>query len=338
MIREPTLDISIVLPVYDEEGNLTPLHRELTEALAPLGRSYEIIAIDDGSQDGSLAELQALAEQDPHLRVIQFRRNFGQSAGFAAGFDHARGQVIFTMDADGQNDPADIPAILAEMERDDFDLVGGWRQDRKEPFLTRRLPSMIANAMIGGASRVPLHDRGCSLRAYRHDLIAQIQLYGEMHRFIPELASMAGARMSEVPVNDRARRFGRSKYNLSRVPRVLLDLLNVVFLGRYRTRPIQFFGLCGLVSAGLGGLLALCLIVARIVVRAVSGTEATLIFYAGSSPWLVLAFWLIGSSAHLALMGLLGEIATRAWHESQGKPIYLIRRIIEFPQAGVDGD
>jgi glycosyltransferase involved in cell wall biosynthesis len=338
MIDEPTLDISIVLPVYDEEGNLTPLHRELTEALVPLGQSYEIIAIDDGSQDGSLAELQALAEQDPHLRVIQFRRNFGQSASFAAGFDHARGKVIFTMDADGQNDPADIPAILAEMERDDFDLVGGWRQDRKEPFFTRRLPSMIANAMIGGASRVPLHDRGCSLRAYRHDLIAQIQLYGEMHRFIPELASMAGARMSEVPVNDRERRFGRSKYNLSRVPRVLLDLFNVIFLGRYRTRPIQFFGLVGLVSAGLGGLLALCLIVARIVVRTVRGAEAALVFYAGSNPWLVLAFLLVTGSVHLALMGLLGEIATRAWHESQGRPIYLIRQIIEFPQAGVDDD
>jgi glycosyltransferase involved in cell wall biosynthesis len=338
MTDKPTLDVSIVLPVYDEEGNLTPLHRELTEALAPLDRSYEIIAVDDGSQDGSLAELKALAEQDSHVRVIQFRRNFGQSASFAAGFDRARGRIVFTMDADGQNDPADIPAILAEMERGDFDLVGGWRQDRKEPFLTRRLPSMIANAMIGGASRVPLHDRGCSLRAYRHDLIREIKLYGEMHRFIPELASMAGARMSEVPVHDRARRFGRSKYNLSRVPRVLLDLFNVVFFSRYRTRPLQFFGLFALVSAGLGGLLALGLVVARIVVQALRGTQGALIFYALSDAWLILALMLIVSSAHFLLMGLLGEMVTRAWHESQGKPIYAIRQTIEFPQAGVDSD
>ena len=336
MTEMPTLDVSVVLPVYDEEGNLAPLHRELTEALAPLGRSYEIIAVDDGSQDGSLAELLSLAEQDPHVRVIQFRRNFGQSACFAAGFDHARGRIIFSMDADGQNDPADIPAILAEMERGDFDLVGGWRQERKEPFLTRRLPSMIANALIGGASRVPLHDRGCSLRAYRHDLIREIKLYGEMHRFIPELASMAGARMSEVPVNDRARRFGRSKYNLSRAPRVLLDLLNIVFLSRYRTRPIQFFGLFALVSAGVGGLLALGIIIARIVFRATSGGENVLALFIISDAWLVLAFMLIVSSVQFLLMGLLGELVTRTWHESQDKPVYIVRRIIESPQADVE--
>ena len=243
--------------MHDEEGNLTPLHRELTQALAPLGRSYEILAIDDGSQDGSLAELEALARRDPHLRVIQFRRNFGQSAAFAAGFDCARGEIVFTMDADGQNDPADIPALVAEMEAGGYDLVGGWRQDRKEPFLTRRLPSMIANAMIGRALRVPLHDRGCSLRAYRYDLVKQIKVYGEMHRFIPELASQVGARMSEVPVNDRARRFGRSKYGISRVPRVLLDLVTMVFMGRYLTRPMQFFGLFGLASGGIGFVLGL---------------------------------------------------------------------------------
>jgi len=331
MADPPTLDLTVILPVYEEEGNLTPLHRELTEALAPLGRSYEIVAVDDGSKDGSLAELQRLAASDPHLRAIEFRRNFGQSACFAAGFDHARGRIVFTMDADGQNDPADIPALLDELERGDFDLVGGWRQDRKEPFLTRRLPSMIANAMIGRASQIPLHDRGCSLRAYRRDLVQQIQLYGEMHRFLPELASQAGARMSEVPVNDRARRFGRSKYNLSRVPRVLLDLFTVVFLGNYRTRPIQFFGLFGLASGGLGILVGLYTVVAKIV-WSLSQRTGTFRAY----PGLIFSALLIAFALQYLLMGLLGELITRAYHEAQGKRIYAIRRIIESNPADTD--
>jgi glycosyltransferase involved in cell wall biosynthesis len=328
MADHPTLDITIILPVYEEEANLAPLHREISEALAPLGRSYEIVAVDDGSQDGSLAELERLAAGDPHLRVIEFRRNFGQSACFAAGFDHARGQIVFTMDADGQNDPGDIPALLKELERGGFDLVGGWRQNRKEPFLTRRLPSMIANAMIGRASQIPLHDRGCSLRAYRWDLVQQIQLYGEMHRFLPELASQAGARMSEVPVNDRARRFGRSKYNLSRVPRVLLDLFTVVFLGSYRTRPIQFFGLFGLASGGLGLTVALYTVVAKIVWSLTRGTGTFRAY-----PGLIFAALLIVFATQFLLMGLLGELITRTYHEAQGKRIYAIRRVIERDAA-----
>lgn len=328
MADHPTLDLTIILPVYEEEGNLSPLHQEISEALAPLGRSYEIVAVDDGSQDGSLAELGRLAAGDPHLRVIELRRNFGQSACFAAGFDHARGRVVFTMDADGQNDPADIPALLEELERGDFDLVGGWRQNRKEPFLTRRLPSMIANAMIGRASQIPLHDRGCSLRAYRWDLVQQIQLYGEMHRFLPELASQAGARMSEVPVNDRARRYGRSKYNLSRVPRVLLDLFTVVFLGSYRTRPIQFFGLFGLASGALGLLVGLYTIVAKIAWSVTRGA-ATFRAY----PGLIFAALLIVLAVQTLLMGLLGELITRTYHEAQGKRIYAVRRIIERDAA-----
>lgn len=331
MADPPTLDLTVILPVYEEEGNLGPLHRELSEALAPLGRSYEIVAVDDGSQDGSLAELQRLAASDPHLRVIEFRRNFGQSACFAAGFDHARGKVVFTMDADGQNDPADIPALLAELERGDFDLVGGWRQNRKEPFLTRRLPSMIANAMIGRASRIPLHDRGCSLRAYRRDLVQQIQLYGEMHRFLPELASQVGARMSEVPVNDRARRFGRSKYNLSRVPRVLLDLFTVVFLGSYRTRPIQFFGLFGLASGGLGLLVGLYTVVVKIVLSLWQGAGAFRAY-----PGLMFSALLLAFAAQFLLMGLLGELVIRTYHGAQGKKIYAVRRIIEHDGADAD--
>jgi glycosyltransferase involved in cell wall biosynthesis len=331
MADPPTLDLTVILPVYEEEGNLGPLHRELSEALAPLGRSYEIVAVDDGSQDGSLAELQRLAASDPQLRVIEFRRNFGQSACFAAGFDHARGKVVFTMDADGQNDPADIPALLAELERGDFDLVGGWRQNRKEPFLTRRLPSMIANAMIGRASQIPLHDRGCSLRAYRRDLVQQIQLYGEMHRFLPELASQVGARMSEVPVNDRARRFGRSKYNLSRVPRVLLDLFTVVFLGSYRTRPIQFFGLFGLASGGLGLLVGLYTVVVKIVLSLWQGVGAFRAY-----PGLMFSALLLAFAAQFLLMGLLGELVIRTYHGAQGKKIYVVRRIIEHNGADAD--
>jgi glycosyltransferase involved in cell wall biosynthesis len=338
MTDHPTLDLSIILPVYDEEGNLAPLHRELTEALAPLGRSYEIIAVDDGSRDGSLAELRALAEQDPHLRVLQFRRNFGQSATFAAGFDQARGAIVFTLDADGQNDPADIPALLAEMERGDYDLVGGWRQNRKEPFLTRRLPSMIANRLIGRTLHVPLHDRGCSLRAYRYDLVKQIELYGEMHRFIPELAAQIGARMSEVPVNDRARRFGRSKYNLSRVPRVMLDLFTIVFMSGYRTRPMQFFGLFGLGSGGLGILIGLYLVLSKIAVGIWKGRAAFEAYRIGTSPWLMLSVLLIVLGVQFFMMGLLGELITRTYHEAQGKKIYAIRRVIQAAEGDVERD
>ncbi len=337
MPKQSTLDISVVLPVYDEEDNLRPLYDELTAVLSATGKSYEIIAVDDGSRDRSFEVLKELAERDPHVRVIRFRRNFGQSASFAAGFDHARGQVIITMDADGQNDPADIPALLAEMERGGYDLVNGWRQNRKEPFLTRRLPSMIANALIGRASHVPLHDRGCSLRAYRRDLVQHIHLYGEMHRFIPELAAQVGARMSEVPVKDRARRFGRSKYNLSRVPRVLLDLLTVVFLSGYQTRPMQLFGLFGLFSGGLGFLIGAVLVLSKIVAGIQGGMEAFRAHRIGTSPWLSFSVLLLVLGVQFFIMGLLGEMITRTYHEAQGKKIYLIREVVQS-RSGERGD
>jgi glycosyltransferase involved in cell wall biosynthesis len=333
-LMAPTVGLSIVLPVYNEEENLAPLHRELTAALAPLGRSYEIIAVDDGSHDGSLAVLKELAENDPRVRVIRFRRNFGQSPSMQAGLDYARGEIILTMDADGQNDPADIPALLVEMEQGDYDMVNGWRQNRKEPFLTRRLPSMIANMLIGRASRIALHDRGCSLRAYRYDLAKQIQLYGEMHRFIPELASQVGARMSEVPVNDRARRFGRSKYGISRVPRVLLDLMTIVFLSGYQTRPMQFFGLFGMSSGGLGFFIGLYLVIAKIVAGIRGGREAFRTYSIGTSPWLMLSVLLLVLGVQFFVMGLLGEMITRTYHETQGKRIYVVREIIEHPKTG----
>lgn len=329
---QPICDISIVLPVYEEAENLPPLHRELTETLRVLGRSYEIIAVDDGSRDESAQVLRELVQIDPHLRVICFRRNFGQSAAFQAGFDYAQGRVIFTMDADGQNDPADIPALLTELERGDFDLVGGWRQNRKEPFLTRRLPSMLANLLIRRTSRIALHDRGCSLRAYKYDLVKQMQLYGEMHRFIPELASQIGARMSEVPVNDRQRRFGRSKYNLSRTLRVLLDLFTIVFLLGYQARPMQFFGLFGLGSGGLGVLISMYLVVNKIVRGLIGGRAAFKAYQIGTSPWLMLAVLLIVLGTQFLTMGLLGELITRAYHEAQGKKIYAVRECVGFSE------
>ena len=336
MLEQPTLDLSVILPVYDEEPNLEPLHRELTTALGSLGCQYEIIAIDDGSRDRSFAVLKGLAEGDAHLRIIRFRRNFGQSASFAAGFDHAQGAIVVTMDADGQNDPADIPALLAEMERGDFDMVNGWRQERQEPFWTRRLPSMLANALIGRTSHVPLHDRGCSLRAFRRDLVREVHLYGEMHRFIPELVSQIGARMSEVPVNDRARRYGRSKYNLTRVPRVLLDLITIAFLSGYRTRPMQLFGLFGLSSSGLGAAIGLYLAMRKIVAGILGGADAFRAYRIGTSPWLMLAILLIVVGVQFFLMGLLGEMITRTYHESQGKEIYAIREIVQGGQAEAD--
>lgn len=323
------LDLSIVLPVYEEEESLPSLLGELTEALTPLGRSYEIVAVDDGSRDNSLDVLKQWAAHDPHLRIVRFRRNFGQSAAFQAGFDHARGAVILTMDADGQNDPADIPALLAEMEQGDYDLVSGWRQNRQEPFLTRRLPSMIANLLIGRTSRITLHDRGCSLRAYRSELVKHIRLYGEMHRFIPELASQIGARMSEVPVNDRARRYGRSKYNLSRVLRVLLDLVTIVFLLGYQTRPMQFFGLLGLASGGVGTLIGAYLVIAKMVHGLLGGVRAFRAYAIGTSPWLMLSILLIVLGVQFLTMGLLGEMITRAYHEAQGKPVYIVREVVE---------
>jgi glycosyltransferase involved in cell wall biosynthesis len=329
MSDQQTLDLSVILPVYDEESNLEPLHRELTETLGPLGRGYEIIAVDDGSQDRSFEVLKGLAQSDPHLRIIRFRRNFGQSASFAAGFDHARGAVVLTMDADGQNDPADIPALLDELERGNFDMVNGWRLNRQEPFWTRRFPSMVANALIGRTSNVPLHDRGCSLRAYKKDLVGQIQLYGEMHRFIPELVSQIGAHMSEVPVRDRARRSGKSKYNLSRVPRVLLDLITVAFLSGYRTRPMQFFGLFGLGSSGLGIAVGLYLALRKILAGLLGGADAFRAYRIGTRPSLLLAILLIVVGVQFFLMGLLGEMITRTYHESQGKDIYAIREIVE---------
>lgn len=312
---EPELDISIVLPVYNEAGNLELFIPELSHVLQAMGQTYEIIAVDDGSQDESCEVLRKLKQTEPNIRIIRFRRNFGQTAGFAAGFDLARGTYVITMDADGQNDPEDIPGMLKLMKDGDYDIVSGWRQQRKEPFLSRRLPSMIANRIIGKSTGVVLHDYGCSLKIYHWQVAKNVKLYGELHRFIPALASGLGVRVAEVPVNDRPRQYGSSKYNLSKTIRVILDLVTVSFLLSYMARPMQLFGLAGLVSGGLGFLFALYLSLLKIM----TGADI------GSRPLLSLAILLMILGVQFLIMGLLGELQIRTYFEVQDKPIYVIR-------------
>ncbi len=333
---KPHVDLSVVLPVYNEADSLPRLIPELTGVLSQLGRPYEIVAVDDGSADDSVAVLRRLQADEPHLAIVQLRRNFGQTAAFVAGFDHARGDVIVTMDADGQNDPADIPRLLEVLEDGDYDLVNGWRKDRKEPFLTRQFPSMVANWLIANASDIHLHDRGCSLKALRRDLVRQMNLYGELHRFIPEMASLIGVRVTEVPVNDRPRKAGESKYRaLARTPRVLLDLVTVSFLLSYSKRPMQLFGTVGLLSGGVGGLIGLYLIGAKVLRGLLYGEEAFRSFRIGTSPWTMFSVLLIVLGVQFLMMGLLGEILTRTYHEAQDKPIYVVRRVLrQEPEDG----
>jgi glycosyltransferase involved in cell wall biosynthesis len=312
---EPQLDLSIVLPVYNEAGNLRIFMPELSGVLRDLGRSYEILAVDDGSVDDSVAVLRELKQAEPNLRIIRFRRNFGQTAAFAAGFDLSRGVYVITMDADGQNDPADIPKLLEVLEEGEYDIVSGWRQERKEPFLSRRLPSMVANRLIGRSTGVRLHDYGCSLKIYHRDVVKNVNLYGELHRFIPALASSIGVRVAEVPVNDRPRRYGKSKYNLTKTIRVVLDLLTVFFLLTYMGRPMQLFGLAGLISGGIGFLLGLYLALLKLI------TDVDI----GNRPLLSLAILLMILGAQFLVMGLMGELQSRTYFEVQDKPIYMIR-------------
>ncbi len=315
------MDLTIVIPVYNEAESMRPLHAQLKQALDATGRSYEIITVDDGSRDDSFAILKELHQQDPQVKVVRFRRNFGQTAAFAAGFDYARGDVVITMDADLQNDPADIPLLLAEMEKG-YDVVSGWRQNRKEPFFSRRLPSMVANRLISHVTGVHLHDYGCSLKAYRLEVVKGVQLYGELHRFIPALASWMGVSVAEIPVQDHPRRFGRSKYGISRTIRVLLDLITVRFLLSYSTRPIQIFGGAGFLSFLAGVVLGLYLTFVKLVQHQ----------DIGGRPLLLLAVLLVLLGVQFIGMGLLGELVVRTYYEAQGKPIYAVREIV--PEEG----
>ena len=317
------IELSVVIPIRNEAASLAELHRELTETLGAWGHSYEIIVIDDGSTDESFRILERLHGLDSRLRVIRFRRNFGQTAAFAAGFAHARGRVIVTSDGDLQNDPRDIPAMIKTLESG-YDIVCGWRKDRKDAFLSRLLPSMIANRLISWATGVRLHDYGCSLKAFRAEVVKPLKLYGEMHRFIPAIASEQGVAIAEVAVNHRARRHGTSKYGISRTVRVVLDLLTVKFLLSYSTRPVQIFGLIGLIMGSLGGIIAGYLSYVKLV-----DGEAI-----GNRPLLLLGILLMFSGLQLLTLGLLAELQSRTYHESQNKPTYVIRDIVEVAAPG----
>jgi glycosyltransferase involved in cell wall biosynthesis len=318
MNKTGRIEISLVIPVYNEEESLPELCEALGRVCPALGRSYEIIFVDDGSSDRSFDVLTRLRAGDPRVRILRFRRNFGQTAALAAGFDHARGDIIITLDADLQNDPADIAALLEKMDAG-FDIVSGWRKARKDRFLSRRLPSILANRLISRFTGVRLHDYGCTLKAFRREVVKNVNLYGELHRFIPAIASTMGVSLAEIEVRHRPRLKGKSKYNIMRTPKVLLDLLTVKFLLSYSTRPLQIFGLFGLAGLLSGGLLGLWLSYERLVLK----------HGIANRPLLLLAVLLVVIGIQFITLGLLAEIMVRAYHESSAKKIYHIKETIE---------
>ena len=318
--------LSVVVPLFNEAQNLTDLHRQLSEALTGFGRPYEILLVDDGSQDDSASRLAALERSDRRVRVLRLRRNFGQTAAFSAGFDHARGEVVVTSDGDLQNDPADIPALVAKLE-EGYDMVCGWRRQRHDP-LSKRIPSFFANHLISWATGVRLNDYGCSLKAMRADVAKSLRLYGEMHRFIPAVASWMGVTLAELPVGHRPRTRGRSKYGLGRTLRVVLDLFTVKFLVGYGTRPAHFFGLIGLALGALGSAIFVYLAWLKFVVD-----EAI-----GGRPLLQAGVLLSLAGLIFLSLGLIGELLVRIYHESQGKPIYVVREARPTEAAAAEPD
>jgi glycosyltransferase involved in cell wall biosynthesis len=314
MANGPRPYVSVVVPLYNEVDNVEELYRELTSSLDSLGRPYELVLVDDGSTDGTRKRLLELESRDPRVRAVLLRRNFGQTAAFSAGFDSAQGAVIVTSDGDLQNDPADIPLLVNRLEAEDLDMVCGWRKERQDS-LSRRLPSFFANRIISVATGVHLHDYGCSLKAMRVEVVRGLRLYGEMHRFIPAVASWMGVRLAEVPVNHRPRTRGESKYGLGRTVRVLLDLFTVKFLLSYGTRPAHLFGKLGLLFGGSG-----FLILAYLSWLKLFADEAI-----GGRPLLQLGALLFLTGVILLCFGLLGELVVRTYHESQGKPIYVVQ-------------
>ena len=311
-------ELSIVIPVHNESPNIKPLYEELTQTLGQYGRAYELLIVDDGSTDDTFEQLAALQARDPLLRVIRFRRNFGQTAAFAAGIAAARGRLVVTSDGDLQNDPRDIPAMVALIDQGN-DIVCGWRKDRKDTFITRRLPSVIANKLISWATGVALHDYGCSLKVFRAEVIKPLRLYGEMHRFLPAIASQIGVKIAEMEVNHRARRAGTTKYGLSRTIRVVLDLATVKFLLDYSTRPLQIFGLLGFIAGGLGVLITGWLAYVRLFLH--EGIA--------DRPLLLMGVMMVFIGVQLVTFGLLAEVMARTYYESQDKPTYVIREVRE---------
>ncbi|HSB08785.1 MAG TPA: glycosyltransferase family 2 protein [Blastocatellia bacterium] len=311
--------ISVFLPVYNEEDNIDQLNRRLTEELTKLGRSYEVIYVDDGSTDGSLARLREIAANDHRVRVISLRRNYGQTAAMSAGIDHARAQILIPMDADLQNDPADIGRLLEKLD-EGYDVVSGWRQDRKDRWLTRQLPSKVANRLISKLSGVDLHDYGCSLKAYRRDSLTGVKLYGEMHRFIPIFAGFAGAKVTEIPVTHHARNAGKSKYGLSRTIKVIFDLITIKFLSSYLTKPLYLFGAAGLV----------CLVISMLTFALALYYRIVQGVHLNRMPAATLSMIMFAMGFQFIFMGLLAEMIVRTYHESQDKPTYLIRETINI--------
>jgi glycosyltransferase involved in cell wall biosynthesis len=310
------MTVSVVIPLFNEEDNIETLHEGLTLALERLGIEYEVIYIDDGSTDRTLPHLEDIQRRDPRVVALSLRRNFGQTAAFAAGFDFARGDVVVTMDGDLQNDPEDIPKLLELIK--DNDLVSGWRKKRRDHFFRRRLPSIMANWIISRVTGVKLHDYGCSLKAYRRDVIKNLKLYGEMHRFIPAVASWYGVRVAEVETVHHPRLRGRSKYGLSRTIKVVLDLITVKFLQSFSTKPLQFFGTIGIVGGFAGFLILIYLSIEKIL----------FLKQIGGRPLLLLGALLVIVGIQFIGMGLLGEMIVRVYHESQRKPIYAIKKVI----------
>ena len=325
-----TPDISVLLPVFNEEPNLRPLHEKLDRALKQLGRTAEIIYVDDGSSDGSLDVLREIAAKDSRVRVIALRRNYGQTPAMSAGIDAARGRVLIPMDADLQNDPADIARLLDKLD-EGYEVVSGWRKNRKDPLFTRKIPSMMANWLISKIGGVPLHDYGCSLKAYRRESLADVHLYGEMHRFIPIYASWSGARVAEIPVEHHARTMGKSKYGLSRTIKVVFDLMTIKFMASYQTKPLYIFGFAGLLTFAIS---LICAVLAFLMKFADWPHHADFI----QTPLPVLTMVLLVLGVQFFFMGLLAEMLVRTYHESQAKAVYAVRERINFTTEDTEED
>ncbi|HEY5501550.1 MAG TPA: glycosyltransferase family 2 protein [Candidatus Humimicrobiaceae bacterium] len=310
--------LSVVIPVYNERENISYLYENLNKVLPTLGKKYEVILIDDGSTDGTFNELVKIHEQNSNYKIVKFRKNFGQTPAMSAGFDYANGEIIITLDADLQNDPKDIPLLIEKMN-EGYDIVSGWRINRQDKAMSRKLPSKIANWLIAKLTGVRIHDYGCTLKAYSRDVVKNIELYGEMHRYIPAVASWMGISVAEVPVHHHSRKFGKSKYGISRTIRVILDIIILKYLLSYSQRPIQIFGLIGLFTGAVGGIITIYLRIMRLFFNAALS----------SRPLFTLSIFMIFIGVQLITMGILGELLMRTYHEASGKPTYAIRQIID---------
>ena len=310
--------LTVVIPVYNERENISYLYENLNKVLPTLDKDYEVILIDDGSTDGTFNELVKIHEQNSNYKIVKFRKNFGQTPAMSAGFDYANGEIIITLDADLQNDPQDIPLLIEKMN-EGYDIVSGWRINRQDKAVSRKLPSKIANWLIAKLTGVRIHDYGCTLKAYSRDVVKNIELYGEMHRYIPAVASWMGISVAEVPVHHHSRKFGKSKYGISRTIRVILDIIILKYLLTYSQKPIQIFGLIGLFTGAVGGIITLYLIVMRLFFN-----EAL-----SSRPLFTLSIFMIFIGVQLITMGILGELLMRTYHEASGKPTYAIKQILD---------